>query len=57
MQTEIKNGNLIITMPLGEPRLSSTGKSSIVASTGGFVKTDQKTNGRPLSVSVNAIIK
>ena len=36
MSAKIQNGNLIITIPmLAEPRPSSTGKSIVVATTGG----------------------
>lgn len=59
MQTEIKNTNgtdyLVITIPMQQPALSSTGKSLIVAS--GSKKTDCIVKGRPVSVTVNAYIK
>jgi hypothetical protein len=57
MQVEIKNGNLIITLPLNSsPSLSSTGKTLICAGTGGFVRSTAQINGKPVSVSVNAVI-
>lgn len=49
MQAEVKNGNLIITLPIA-PRPSKTGKSLIVAHTVAVH------DGKPISVSVNAIV-
>jgi hypothetical protein len=49
-----KAGTLTITLPLTPPRPSSTGKTNIVASTGGSFKTGQNVGGKPLTVSVNA---
>ena len=53
---EVSNGNLVITIPLNAPRPSSTGKSRIVASTGGFCGTDAQVEGKKVNVSVNATI-
>lgn len=55
MQAEVKNGQLIITLPIS-PRPSKTGKSLIVASTNGFTHTVAVHDGKPISVSVNAIV-
>ncbi len=53
----IQNGKLVIELPLAStPRLSSTGKTFVVAGTGGFAKTDASVGGKPISISVNAII-
>ena len=52
----VKNGKLVITVPLITPRLSSTGKSRIVATTSGFVVTDAKVKGQHVTIAVNAII-
>jgi hypothetical protein len=57
MNTEIKNNNVIITLPLNPaPSLSSTGKTFIIAGTGGFVRTTAIVNGKPVSISVNVTI-
>ena len=53
---EIKDNNLVITIPLQKPELSSTGKTYIVASTRGFAHTTAVVDGKPVSVSVNAYI-
>lgn len=55
---EIKDGKLIITLPVNQqPVTSSTGKSKIVASTGGFASTTVVVNGQQVKVNVTAIIK
>lgn len=56
MKTEVKDGNLIITMPLTAPRPSKSGKTLIVASTSGFVGTEATVDGKSISVSINAVI-
>ena len=48
---------LIIEIPLQAPTPSTTGRSRIVASTRGFVATEAKVEGHPISISVNAVIK
>jgi hypothetical protein len=55
--TRIENGKLIIELPLAPaPKLSSTGKTFVVAGTGGFAKTEAVIGGKPVSISVNATI-
>lgn len=56
LTVSIKNGVMTITLPVAE-RPSSSGKSTIVASTGGFQATATQHNGKPIQVSVNAIVK
>ena len=56
MEAKIVDGNLVLTMPLGATRLSSSGKSRIVATTGGFVDTEAEVDGHIVKVSVNATI-
>jgi hypothetical protein len=56
MNVEIKDGKIVITMPLQEPKISSSGKSFIIAGTGGFARTATEYNGKPVSVSLNATI-
>lgn len=48
---------LVIRMPLGDRRLSSTGKSVLIATTGGNLQTSLEIDGKPLTVAVNAYIK
>lgn len=57
MKVETKNNQLIITLDLNKtPQKSQSGKTFIVATTGGFAKTTVDYNGKPISVSVNATI-
>lgn len=53
---ELKDNKLIITLPLGTPTASKSGKTLVLATTNGFVKTSLTVAGKPLSVSVNAVI-
>lgn len=58
MKAEIKNGTLVVTISLEpKPRPSSSGKTLLVASTGGFVTTEAEVDGKPVRVSLNATIK
>jgi len=57
MSVTIENGMLVIKLPLQTPVPSSTGKTLVVASTHGNVKTDAAINGKPITIGVNAYIK
>jgi hypothetical protein len=57
MTTEIKDGNLIITIPLEKPTPSASGKTLVVASTHGNMKTSAMVEGKPIIIGVNAYIK
>lgn len=57
MKVETKNGTLVVTLPLQRPTPSSSGKTRLVASSGGNKKTDVFIGGKQLIVSVNAYIK
>ena len=47
-----------ITIPmLAEPRPSSTGKSIVVATTGGFATTTAQVKRKPVLIALNAVIK
>lgn len=56
MQVEIKDNNLVITIPLERPRPSSSGKTLVVASSNGNVKTTALVDGKPVTVGLNAYI-
>lgn len=56
MKTEIKNGNLIIEIPLQSPRPSASGKTLVVATTGGNKATTATVDGKPVVVGLNAYI-
>lgn len=57
MKAEIKDGNLIITIPMQEPRASASGKTLVVATTSGNVKTGVEVNGQEVILGLNAYIK
>jgi hypothetical protein len=58
MNAKIEGSNLVITLPLQNPRPSASGKTLVVASTGGNVTTNSATiQGKPLTIGVNAYIK
>jgi hypothetical protein len=57
METKIENGFLILKLPLQPPTPSSTGKTLIVASTGGNIVTAATIDDKPVIVGVNAYIR
>ena len=57
MKTTIENGELVIRIPVQDPaRPSKSGKTLIVASSGGNVATTAEVDGRPVIVGLNAYI-
>lgn len=57
MKTEIKDNNIVITIPLSaNPPLSKSGKTRVVATTNGFLATTAIWNEKPIKLSLNAII-
>jgi hypothetical protein len=57
VQVTIKDGNLIVAVPLQTPTPSkSSGKTLVVASTHGNVKTTVEVNGKPVTIGLNAFI-
>lgn len=60
MTTEIKGKNLVITIPMNAkpyPVSKSSGKSLIIASTGGNMITDLEIDGKKMTLGLNAYIK
>ena len=57
MQVSIENNELVIRMPMCEPRPSSSGKTLVVASTGGNLATTAMVNGKTVIIGLNAYIK
>jgi hypothetical protein len=57
MHAEIKDGKLVITINLNPPRPSASGKTLVVASTGGNVATSATIDGKPITIGLNAYIK
>jgi len=56
MHVEVKNNQLVITVPIGTPRPSASGKTLVVASSRGNVKTSAQVDGKPVTVGFNAYI-
>jgi hypothetical protein len=56
MEAKIDKGTLIVTIPVTEGRPSSTGKSYVIASTGGFQGTTLIVSGKPVKINLTAII-
>lgn len=57
MKTTIKDGKLIIEIEMCEPRDSASGKTTVVATTGGNVATSAEVNGKPVVIGLNAYIR
>lgn len=56
MKVEVKDDKLIITMDLQTPQPSASGKTLVVASSRGNVRTTAMIDGKPVTVGVNAYI-
>ena len=56
MKAEIKGNNLVITIELQKPTLSTSGKTKVVASTHGNKVTDVIIEGKPVTIGVNCYI-
>ncbi len=56
MKVTLKDNELTIVIPCGEPTPSKSGKSLIIASTRGNQVTEVMVDGKPLVVSLNAYV-
>ncbi len=56
MKVQIKGNTLIIELEMQTPSPSSSGKTLVVASTKGNVKTEVEVNGKPVTIGINAYI-
>jgi len=57
MKVSIEKGELVIRLPVAKsPAPSKSGKTRLVATTGGFVDAGAQISGHPLRVAVNATI-
>jgi hypothetical protein len=57
MTAKVENNELVIRLPLQEPKESASGKTLVVATSHGNQKTDVVIGGQVLTVGVNAYIK
>ena len=56
VRVTIKGNKMTIEIEMQKPKLSSSGKTKVVASTGGFSKSDARFKGHIVSVNLNATI-
>lgn len=56
IDVKIEGETLVIRIPMQKPTRSGSGKTLVVASSHGNIKTDILVEGRPLTVGVNAYI-
>lgn len=57
MKATISNNVLTIVIPLNTPRPSASGKTLVVATSGGNITTAATVNGKPVVIGLNAYIK
>jgi hypothetical protein len=57
MKVTIENNELVIRIPMIEPRPSASGKTLVVATTSGNQTTTAMVNGKPVTIGLNAYIK
>lgn len=57
MEVKLENGMIVIRMPISDPPVASgSGKSLVLASTRGNVKTTTVYKGKPITVGINAYV-
>lgn len=56
MKTEVKDNCLVITIPLQAPQSSASGKTKVIAKTGGFTGTGISIHGKHVSINITATI-
>lgn len=57
MKVSIENNELVIRIPIeNPPQPSASGKTLVVASSRGNVKTDVTIQGKPITIGLNAYI-
>ena len=56
MKVEVKGNKLVIEMDMEKPTISKSGKTLVVASSRGNVKTAATVDGKPVTIGVNAYI-
>jgi hypothetical protein len=57
MKVKIENGEIVIKAPVGALRPSASGKTLVVATSGGNKPTTATVDGKPVIVGFNAYIK
>jgi hypothetical protein len=57
MKATIKDKKLIVEIDLQDPKPSASGKTLVVATSGGNITTSATVNGKPVTIGLNAYIK
>lgn len=57
MKATIKDNTLFIEIDLEKPRPSASGKTLVVATSGGNISTAAQVNGKSVTIGLNAYIK
>jgi hypothetical protein len=57
LKVKIEKGELVIRIPLQEPRRSASGKTMVVATTSGNQPTEATINGKTIILGLNAYYK
>lgn len=57
MKVTVEKNELVIRIPMGKPRPSASGKTLVVATSGGNQVTTAQVDGKNIVVGVNAYIK
>lgn len=57
IEAKIENGFLIVKIALQEPTRSSSGKTVVIASTHGNIRTEVKYEGKLITIGLNAYYK
>lgn len=57
MEAKIEKNELVIRIPMQKPTPSSSGKTLVIASTRGNMKTTVTVDGKPVTIGLNAYIK
>jgi hypothetical protein len=57
LEVTVRDGCLIISIPMQDPEPSASGKTLVVASTRGNVVTSTMIAGKPVTIGLNAYIK
>ncbi len=57
MTVKIEKNELVIRIPLQEPKASASGKNMVIASTNGNYKSDCLYKGKAITIGVNAYYK
>ena len=57
MKIEVKDGMLIVSLPLETPKSSASGKTLVVASTRGNIATTATVGGKIIYLGLNAYVR